>query len=192
MKVYFSTSLSQMTSETENVSKRIVSRLREKKHEVVSYYIFDNKISGLSYEKQSRDESLEAQKNITRLKKLADIVVVEVSEPSLAVGQEITIALSMNKPVIALYHNTKHPHILRDEGGDLLLLASYSDDDLEKVLDDALEYAANNQDVRFNFFISPTIGSYLDWISKSKKIPRSVYLRSLIEKDMVENNEYGK
>ena len=80
--------------------------------------------------------------------------------------------------------------MLRDEGGDLLLLAPYNDGNLETVLADALDYASSHQDVRFNFFISPAIGNYLDWISKEKKIPRSVYLRNLIEKDMEENEEY--
>jgi hypothetical protein len=55
------------------------------------------------------------------------------------------------------------------------------------VLEKAIEYAINQQEVRF---ISPNIGRYLDWISKVKKIPRSVYLRALIERDMKENTEF--
>ena len=54
----------------------------------------------------------------------------------------------------------------------------------------ALDYVSSAQDVRFNFFISPTIGLYLDWISKNKRIPRAVYLRKLIEEEMRENKEY--
>lgn len=192
MKVYFSTTLSQMTNETKEASKRIFSHLKKSGHSVVSFFVFENDQTEAVYRSQTHDEALEAQKNLTKLRKLADIVVVEVSKPSLAVGQEVAIALSMNKPVIALHHESTTPHLLRDEGGDLLLLASYTDSTLESVLEDALEYASNNQDVRFNFFISPRIGSYLDWVARNKKVPRSVYLRSLIEQDMLDNENYGE
>jgi hypothetical protein len=49
-----------------------------------------------------------------------------------------------------------------------------------------------NIDTRFNFFISPKIGNFLDWIAKKKKLPRAVYLRKLIEDDMDKNKEYSK
>ena len=191
MKVYFSTSISQMTDHTKKNSLRILSFLQEKKYHIVSSDLLQNFENSAQRAEQSEDQALVAQKNLTRLKKQADIVVFEVSRPSLGVGQEINIALSLNKPVIALYQEGTTPHILRDEAGDLLILCSYNESNLEDVLKDALEYADSHQDVRFNFFISPPIGQYLDWISRNKKIPRSVYLRNLIEDDMARNPEYS-
>lgn len=190
MKVYFSTSIGQMTDQTRASSLRILSYLKNKGHRIISADLLVKMPSLAQLQAQTAEQALVAQKNIRRLKKQADIIVFEVSKPSLAVGQEINIALSLNKPVIALYMAGKAPHILRDEAGDLLILSEYTDADLEDTLKDALEYAISHQDVRFNFFISPFIGRYLDWVSENKKIPRSVYLRSLIEDDMARNPDY--
>ncbi len=188
MKIYFSVSLSQMDDRTRANCKVIIDYLKSLGHTVIPEEVIEKSQS--TYVRQSNDQSLAAQKKLTKLKKLADLIVVEVTKQSLAVGQEVALALSMNKPVIALYDENSAPHILRDEGGDLLLMTAYSQDNLLDVLSQSLEYASSHQDVRFNFFISPAIGSYLDWISQNYKIPRSVYLRNLIEKDMTDNKEY--
>ncbi len=189
MKIYFSVSISQLDEELKVNCNTIVSTMYELGHSVINDAILSKTKN--AYESQSTEEAIEAQKSLTKLKKKADLVVVEVSKSSIGLGQEIALALSMNKPVIALYRDGVDPHLLRDEGGDLLLLARYNQKNLRKVLEDAIEYASSHQDVRFNFFISPAIGQYLDWISQSKKIPRSVYLRNLIEKDMEQSEDYS-
>jgi len=123
--------------------------------------------------------------------KEADITVVEISHPSTAnVGHILTFALDIGKPVIALYKDGRDPFFLRGKIDDKLTILSYTDADIKSVVASALDYVSSAQDVRFNFFISPTIGLYLDWISKNKRIPRAVYLRKLIEEEMRENKEY--
>ena len=188
MKIYFTVSLSQMDEDLRRNCNRIIKYLKSQGHTVFPEEILEKDSN--HYLSQSEKEALRAQRELTKMKKLADLVLVEVSRQSLGIGQEISLALSLGKPVIALYEEGHRPHVLRDEGGDLLVLSPYSNDSLEEVVAGALEYASSHQDVRFNFFISPAIGNYLDWISKEKKIPRSVYLRNLIEKDMEENEEY--
>lgn len=190
MKVYFSTSISQMTDQTKAASLRILNFLKDKEISVISadFLNFLPK-DGFNWD-QSEDKAMLAQRNLARLRKSADVIVFEVTRPSIGIGQEISLALSLNKPVIAMHYDGIAPHILRDQAGDLLILTSYNENNLEDVLKDSLQYAESQQDVRFNFFISPHIGQYLDWISRNKKIPRSVYLRNLIEADMLQNEEY--
>lgn len=188
MKIYFTVSLSQLDENVKKHCSKIVSHLKSQGHQVFPKDHFEKEIS--TYATQTEQEALKAQKELTRMKKTADLVIAEISKQSLGIGQEIALALSMNKPVIGLYEKGHKPHVLRDEGGDLLLLSEYTDKNLVEIIDDALEYASSHQDVRFNFFISPAIGNYLDWIAKEKKIPRSVYLRTLIEKDMESNEDY--
>ncbi len=131
-------------------------------------------------------------KEVIRNVKESDIVVVEISHPSTAnVGHILTSALDIGKPVIALYKDGREPLFLRGRVDERLTLLSYTDSDIKSVVASALDYASSAQDVRFNFFISPQIGLYLDWISKHKRIPRAVYLRKLIEDDMLGNSEYG-
>lgn len=191
MKVYFSTSISQMTDQTKSSSMRILAFLKEKEIEVISADFIKIFTKYGKQWGQSEEQALVAQKNLTKLRKLADVVIFEVTRPSIGIGQEISIALSLNKPIIALYREGATPHILRDQAGDLLILNSYNENNLEDVLKDSLNFAESHQDVRFNFFISPLICRYLDWISLNKKIPRSVYLRNLIEADMLSNSEYN-
>jgi hypothetical protein len=86
----------------------------------------------------------------------------------------------------------KKPNILTHQGRDLLYLVEYSAENLKAQLSEYIEFAKINSDTRFNFFISPQIGSYLDLISHHKKLPRAVYLRRLIEDDMKLNKEYDE
>ena len=139
------------------------------------------------------DEDLDVKKLHDRtmedLKK-ADICIFETSSKSLATGHLIGLALDMGKPVIALYTDSKKPLFLSGIDNDKLQVVEYNEENLEESLKSALDYAQEQSDVRFNFFISPAIGHYLDWVAKNKKIPRSVYLRNLIEKDMANNEDY--
>lgn len=187
MKVVFVASHTQK-KELEPYYKRIIKLLNDKGFDVSSGRLFEDKLSQpdtANREKWYKESIKEIQKS--------DLVVVEISYPSTAnVGHELTYALEIGKPVIALYHKDRDPVFLRGREDEKLLLIAYGDRDLEDVLDDGLEFATSVQDVRFNFFISPQIGRYLDWVSKNKRIPRAVYLRRLIENDMKENKEYAE
>jgi hypothetical protein len=122
--------------------------------------------------------------------KQCDIAIFEASYPSLGVGHEIAMALQFEKPVIVLYLPNKKPFILEGVSSDKLQLIEYGVDDLHELVTESVGYAVDQQDTRFNFFISPKIGSYLDWVSKQKRLPRAVYLRKLIEEDMKKNRDY--
>jgi FMN-dependent NADH-azoreductase len=122
--------------------------------------------------------------------KKADVCIFEASFPSLGVGHLIDQANKYGKAVIVLFLEGKKPFMLDSADEEKIILVQYDISNIKQELKSAIDYAIETSDVRFNFFISPAIGAYLDWISKHKKIPRSVYLRSLIERDMAENDEY--
>jgi hypothetical protein len=100
------------------------------------------------------------------------------------------MAISQGKPVIALYKGNNIPMLLSELDDPRVQVISYTDANLKKVLEDALNFAKDQADARFNFFISPSHANYLDWVAKNRRIPRSVYLRSLIKRDMEENKDY--
>jgi len=150
--------------------------------------LFDEKL-----EKAEESDREKWYKDSIREIQKSDLVVVEISYPSTAnVGHELTYALEIGKPVVAIYHASREPVFLRGREDEKLLLFAYTDRDLENILESGIEYATEIQDVRFNFFISPKIGRYMDWISKNKRVPRAVYLRKLIEEDMHGNKEYNE
>lgn len=122
----------------------------------------------------------------------ADVIVFEASMHSLGVGMLIKEAMEQGKGVIVLHMKDNFPFFLGGLQDDRFVISEYSKDSIKKVLESAIEYISGRMDVRFNFFISPEIGTYLDWISKNRRVPRAVYLRRLIEKDMKENKEFSE
>lgn len=111
-------------------------------------------------------------------------MIAETSFPSISVGYEISLALSRGKPVLILYSSGNAPTLLAHHRDEKLICEKYTDDTLEDIIKDFLNYVQGANDMRFTFFITSEIASYLEKISRDKKIPKSVYLRRLIEKEM--------
>lgn len=124
--------------------------------------------------------------------KEAELVVVEISIHSMSMGYIVNRAMELGKPVIVLYKKGFAPHFFSGIQNERLQKIEYQKDNLFKVLKKAINVAKNQVDVRFNFFVTPRILAYLDWLSRRKRIPRAVYLRSLIEKDMKYDKDYQK
>ncbi len=186
MKVHFMTAVDGNSQDF----KKIVSTIEKLGHELVTKHYLERKIDEIIKESPAESE-LYAKKAQSWIKK-ADILIFETTKPDVSVGYEVALALNMLKPVIVLYNEELGlpPHSLKGYNLEKLQVLGYNNHTLEEILELALEHASDSADVRFNFFISPKIGNYLDWISRRKKIPRSVYLRRLIDNDMQMNSEF--
>ncbi len=191
MKVVFVASHSQI-NKLGKFYRRIVNFLQNRGYDVFTGSLFEKTNEKEPYINDQKKREIWYKNSMKKIRE-SDFVVVEISYPSTAnVGHELTYALSLGKPVIALPLSGRNPMFLQGRIDDKLTIIPYTEHDLEQVLESALDYANSVQDVRFNFFISPEIGSYLDWIAKNKRIPRAVYLRRLIEEDMKNNQEYNQ
>lgn len=190
MKIYFSAPISRVSEKIRGNYKLIKKTLEDLGHNVLAEHLEGKTPELLKI--QTEEQALEVQRIMTRRKKQADLIIIEASTPSFGIGQEITLALHNNKQVIVLYLPGKEPHLLRDEAEDSLFIVEYTQETLKDVLRDYIEDAKDQMDVRFNFFVSPKIVSYLDWITRAKKMPRAVYLRRLIEQDIQKNKEFAK
>ncbi|MDD4135857.1 MAG: hypothetical protein PHN66_02175 [Candidatus Shapirobacteria bacterium] len=122
--------------------------------------------------------------------KKADVVVMEVSGHSMSMGYLISNALEMNKPVIALHNKEHTPVFIKGINDSRLIISEYDKENVEQVIKEALNKANSLIDVRFNFFINPKILNYLDWIAQKRMLPRSVFLRNLIEREMKKDKEF--
>lgn len=183
MKIFFNTSVTGRNEYEENY--KIIDRiLQSTGHKVISAVFVATKDQVV---KETEQDAVTYYNKLTKWIKESDVLVFEVSYPSLGVGHEITWGLQLNKPTIVLYVKGKKPYILDAIQDEKLQVYEYSLDDIEHTLKDAIDYSTGLQDTRFNFFISPKISTYLDWISKEKRVPRAVYLRRLIEEDMKKN-----
>jgi hypothetical protein len=186
MKIYFVASIKGREKYRENY-ERIITLLGKKGHQVVEQTLSPSTkdVYGLS----DHDKIL-FYKKVLKWINQADIVIAETSYPSLGIGFEISQALEKGKPVVVLYTEEETPHLIQGVESEKLFLVKYGLDNLSGTLDQIIKDAKEQMDVRFNFFIPPKIGAYLDWISKNKKIPRAVYLRRLIEEDLKKNKDY--
>lgn len=139
------------------------------------------------------DEKVLLYKNLVKLLDKAEICVFEASYPStIHIGHEITLAIEKSKPVIILYLDKpgNEPMLFRGLKSEKVVWVSYNEGNLESVLGEALEKVKKLIDVRFNFFVSPKILNYLDWVAQKRMIPRSVFLRNLIEREMKKDKEF--
>lgn len=187
MKIYFTASARGVDNLSNNYS-------------LIHQYIEDLEHTNLDNNVLQKKENIYGNDHSARVKlyneamakiKKSDLVVLEVSTHSLSMGFVMQKALELGKPVVALYKKGFDPYFASGIVNDKLQVVEYTDYDLKEVLLTAINFASDQQDTRFNFFISPRHQNYLDWIAKHRKLPRSVYLRDLIEKDMAENKDYN-
>ena len=187
MKAYFTASISGKDVYLKNYEK-IVETLKDLGYKVFSDHIIKKSKSDIST--QNDKERVNYYKKMIEMISSSDICVAETSTSSLSVGHEITVALDKGKPVIALYDKKVPPNLIRAVASDKIQTLPYDLASLPEVLKKSTKHAKENLDIRFNFFISPEINQYLDWVSKVKRTPRAVYLRELLEKEMDKNKEY--
>ena len=186
MKIYLTAPI----NEGESFNKRyqlIEDTLKKLDHKILSGQIAKK---NLQKKYKNRKEAVKVYKELHRLLKSSEITMAEVTYPSLSVGHEISLALELNKPVIALHFKNKKYHLLNSIPDEKLQIIRYDNKNLKKQLEKAIKFALDSVDVRFNFFITPQLLTYLDWIASKKRIPRSVYIRGLIESDIKKNKEY--
>ncbi len=182
MKVYFTASVAGKIQYLSNYLK-IIATLKKFGNEVISEHIIDTTTNQLRTEK--KDDRLEFQEKLDNWIHNCDCVVAEVSYPSISVGFEISLALNHSKPVLLLYSGqTKPPSLLAQYKSENLICENYFDDDIGRTLEDFISYVKNNNDTRFTFFITPQISAFLEKVAKKERLPKSVYLRKLIEKEM--------
>lgn len=120
----------------------------------------------------------------------ADVVMMEVSGHSLSMGFLASKSLDLCKPVVAFYKKGNRPFFLSGINDPKFKLIEYDDKNIYEKLDLVVEEVKKGVDVRFNFFVNTKILTYLDWIAKKRMVPRSVFLRNLIEREMKKDKEF--
>lgn len=187
MKIYFTAS-SRGTEKFSKYYKRIFDVISTQNHTHTSDYSKESDPSEIY--KPDDDAHVELYKRAVNQLKKSDIVILEVSKHSLTMGYLLELGLNLGKPVVALYLSGYKPAFAAGITDDKLQVIEYNDGNLEDLLSDALDYASAQQDTRFNFFVSPKHINFLDWVAQNKKIPRSVFLRRLIEREMANDEQY--
>lgn len=117
----------------------------------------------------------------------ADCVIVEATFPSISVGYEISLALHYKKPILLLYTQDA-PSLFHEQFEDKVVCEKYTKDTLSSIIDAFISYIDDHTDARFTFFIPPHLAKHLDTMADKHRMPKSVYLRHLIEEDMAHHS----
>lgn len=139
--------------------------------------------SGKAYtdvQKGNREANIALYKKKIEELRHADFCIFECSAHSLTIGFMIHKALEMNKPTIVLYYKDNDPEFLAGVEDDKLIIKSYDDENLPKILKDAFDAAQDVRDKRFNFFISPNLLTFLESTSRDLGVTKSTFIRNLI------------
>lgn len=183
MKVYFTGSIAAKNQYISNY-RTIIEYLTARKHTVIADHILNATESEIRISK--REDRIHFHDKLEKWIKSCDFMIAETSFPSISVGYEISLALRVGKPVLILYSEGDPPSLLAHHKDDKLICEKYTVATVKHIIDEFIQYIEGKNDLRFTFFITPDIVAYLDDISKREKVPKSVYLRKLIEKDMRE------
>jgi len=181
MKAYFTASIVGKKYHLRNY-QHIIKLLNDRGITVVADHILKTTEEQIHFE--TREERIKIQKKFENWVLEADFVVVEASFPSISVGYEIALAIHRGKPVLVLYSEGDPPSLIINNEEEKLIVEKYSLSTLPDLLDDFINYFRGESDTRFTFFITSKIASYLEKQAKRNKVPKSVYLRDLINEDM--------
>lgn len=189
MKIFFIASIHGKEKFDTNYRK-IVEFLRDAGYRTSAEHILNVTASELDSWDDSKDIAYH-KKVLTGIKR-SDFVVAELSYSSTSVGYLVSLAVESGKPTIAFYSGKEMPHLLTTLKQSRRFQVVHYDDvnELKAEIPALVDYATEQMDTRFNFFISRKLDAYLNWISRKRRIPRAVYLRQLIRKEMRRNTEF--
>jgi len=162
--------------------KKIVSLLQKQGVTINADHIINTTEEQIHFE--SKTDRIEIQKKLENWINDADFIIVEASFPSISVGYEISLALHRGKPVLVLYAEGDPPSLIVNNEEEKLIVEHYTESTLPEIISDFIDYWRGSNDTRFTFFITSKIASYLEKQAKRKSVPKSVYLRTLIQEDM--------
>lgn len=138
MKIYFTASFSSGRPFLK-LYQKIISILKNAKNELISGEQLLKEKAEINNGKTPQDIFEREKENIEK----TDVVVAEVSEPSLGVGSEIAYALTIDKPVLALFYKespNKLSPMICGNPSDHLYLEHYDEDNIRGLLKNFLKH----------------------------------------------------
>ena len=181
MTIYFTASIVGKRHYLDNYLK-IIEIFKSKNLKVISDHIINTTEAQIRLEKVQ--DRLKFHNQLEKWINSCDFVVAETSFPSISVGYEISLALHYGKPVLILYSEGNPPSLLAQHKDEKLVCKQYTLSSLSDLIADFINHVKGIDDTKFTFLITPEIASFLNRISIKGKVPKSVYLRQLIEEGM--------
>lgn len=171
MFIYFITN-----NKKKNETKEVVSGIKQLGHEVVDETVGNKAQAGLP-------------ENV-------DMVIADLHEFSVDMNYRIILALSDRKPVLCLYPEksnvAKNLPPAKGNVAKNLTVRSYTRSTLSVIIKEFLEILGEGSHAeRFNFFLTPDLKEYINWIPYGKGTTKSGFIRQLIRDQMKKDNTYN-
>lgn len=128
--------------------------------------------------------------NIIQSTNESDLIIAECSFPDINIGYEIAYAIQYEKEVIILKSKESKMTIATDTfySDKNIYIYEYDQTNILSTIKEALEFSAPQKYKKFNILFSPRMIARLNLISKKKNLPKSVYIRQIIEKSLSREN----
>lgn len=137
-----------------------------------------------SFYKKDKKEIDQHFIKITKALHKADIIIIEASIHSLAIGYLTRVGEELDKPVVVLHLPNCEPFFFSGNTDERFFVAEYTYATIPRVLKEVFQYATEALDIRFNLFLSPQMNAYLKLVSKKQGLSRSVFMRQLLQEHM--------
>jgi len=188
MKAYFTAAITRSPDQSEHYAS-IINHVKHLGHSVASVQTTD--ANKPSIDQADSATVLDFQEKIEKWIHDCDFMIADVIYPSVSVGYEISHALRLNKPVLVFYEKNGPPSLLRFHENDNMATEHYDPWTYKESIEHFIRTIERKVETKFIFLITPKIAEFLNNIALKEKIPRSVYLRKLIERDMPNHNFHG-
>ncbi len=137
----------------------------------------------------------EEYKKIVKAVDEADLLIFEATVPSFSTGHLLTLAIQKKKPALFMWLDSsnwaKRKGFIYSIESEYIDIIPYNLSCYKNVIDSFIKkYSNYSNDQRFNLLIDKVERQYLDWKSNNTLKTRSNLIRSLIRKDMNNDNDY--
>lgn len=191
MKIYFSYTATQEPT-LQKMYKKIKEVLIQEGHSVLEYDSY--RINSVQLTNQSSKKFVKGHRNLSRYLKNADVLIADVSLPSIRIGYEISQTIICKKPVLAIrLDKTEYEPLdtLKEDKSDYLKYKIYSENSIENILKNFLKEAKKKISTKFILIIPAEIDRYLEWNVREKGLSKAETTRNALEALMKKDKEYA-
>lgn len=183
--MHFTTSMDSLRSNIESI-RQLKKHLQNEGHVLARDWIEDA-YNSLDEDSSVHDASWQSviKANFEAIAK-ADVVIVDITNDSTALGYQIAVAVQQKKPtLLVLREGANTPPFTWSIPSSFLSKIEYNDGNIaDKVRPFLEENDIKTKDMRFNFFIDRSIYNYLRWAALKSGKTKAEILRNLIKSEI--------
>ena len=168
-----------------SVYKTIVKEIKDQGFQISYDWVSNSKKEVLSNQ--------EAYSLVMNALHKSDLLLADVTVPSIGVGQQIAMALHWRIPVVCIYNEDIEytpSKMLPVDQTSLFKIMPYKIKNLKSTLKNILSDTKSQRFVKFNFIVNTELNSFLEEESKKRQMSKSQFLRFII-KNWREQTENG-